>query len=565
MNICCNYKQFWCLFRICTIFLSFRLASAQNLNDIIITEIMADPTPSVGLPEKEYLELYNRSENEINLINFKLFYNNNSVVLPNYILKPHAYVLVTSKTNATSFINVAKVIAVNSLSLLNSGATLSLKNPKNKTIFSVTYSDKWYDADKNQGYSLEMIDLNYPCVEKGNWVSSLDLLHGTPGRENSVMANKPDLSPPQIIRFEIPSDKKLKLIFSEKLDSLSAINSLAYNVDNNLMIRHITIESPENTHVIFDFSESFQTDKIYTLSLKNISDCSGNILEKESLTFGKVLPATIGEMIINEILFNPPAGVGDFVEIYNQSNHLVSLKDWSLSNTKDSKKITESDFIIKPYQFLVLCKNASEIIDYYPHVAKENFLEMPALPSFPDDSGSVVLLDNQKKVFDQFDYSEKMHHPLLDNVEGVSLEKINYQIPSSEITNWQSGAASYNFASPGLPNTQAKLDISESIFEINPEIFSPDGDNQDEITNIRFKLNQNGYVATISVYDINGNFISKIADNQLLASNENIIWDGTNTNKNLVSVGYYIILAELFNTQGDYLRFKGKVVLSSKN
>jgi len=35
--------------------------------DLIFTEIMADPSPPAGLPEYEYLEIFNRSKVKINL------------------------------------------------------------------------------------------------------------------------------------------------------------------------------------------------------------------------------------------------------------------------------------------------------------------------------------------------------------------------------------------------------------------------------------------------------------------------------------------------------------------
>jgi hypothetical protein len=71
----------------CTIFFVSPKSFAQNANDLIISEIMADPTPTKGLPEKEYIELYNRSDKVIDLNRFKLFYNTNNVTFPSFLLQ----------------------------------------------------------------------------------------------------------------------------------------------------------------------------------------------------------------------------------------------------------------------------------------------------------------------------------------------------------------------------------------------------------------------------------------------------------------------------------------------
>ncbi len=48
------------------------LISAQDRYDIVITEFIADPNPSVGLPPESFIELKNISKNNYNLHNWKI-------------------------------------------------------------------------------------------------------------------------------------------------------------------------------------------------------------------------------------------------------------------------------------------------------------------------------------------------------------------------------------------------------------------------------------------------------------------------------------------------------------
>ncbi|WP_435357639.1 lamin tail domain-containing protein [Emticicia sp. SJ17W-69] len=565
------YRQFFILTGTFFLFFLTKNVLAQNVNELIISEIMADPTPSRGLPEKEYIELYNRTDKAIDLNKFKLTYGSTTVVFPSFMLAAKSYAIVTNKTSEKEFQNFGNVIGLSSFSLLNTGTTLTLRNDKNKTIFSVTYSDKWYEKGKDQGFSLEIIDVNYPCVEEGNWTSSTATLQGTPAKENSVKANKPDLTQPALLRFEVTNSSAIKLIFSEKLDSLSSVSINAYLFDKSLKINKIAIESPQNTNVNLTLNAPFQENTIYNLSIKNISDCSGNVLTTAQIALGNIKPADSGNVVLNEILFNPRSGGEDFVEIYNRSEKIISLKNWSLANVDATgkvaniKTITSNDFVLQPKQFLVLTRNAKTVQSQYFKAVKNNFLEMSSLPSFPDDAGSVVLLNDAKKVFDRFDYAETFHHPLIDDKTGVSLEKVNFNVASSEKKNWRSAAASEGYATPGYTNSQGILDIQETVFKIEPEVFTPDGDGQDEVTNLKFQLDQNGFAANVSIFDVNGRKIKQLSQNQLLSVNGELEWDGKNDGNEVVSVGYYIMLVELFNPAGEKKEFKGKVVVGSKN
>jgi hypothetical protein len=81
-------------------------------------------------------------------------------------------------------------------------------------------------------------------------------------------------------------------------------------------------------------------------------------------------------------------------------------------------------------------------------------INIPVLPSFPDDQGSVLLLDAQGKELDMFSYKDDYHFPLLSNREGVSLERIDPASPSQNPANWHSASTDAGYGTPGYVNSQ---------------------------------------------------------------------------------------------------------------
>src|SRR5690606_15606195 len=94
--------------------------------DVIITEILADPSPSVGLPEAEFVEIFNRSMGTVNLGEWTLSDERTSARLPSVSLPPQEYAVIVPSQDSAAFEGI-RVIPVSGMpSLNNSGDAVVL-------------------------------------------------------------------------------------------------------------------------------------------------------------------------------------------------------------------------------------------------------------------------------------------------------------------------------------------------------------------------------------------------------------------------------------------------------
>jgi hypothetical protein len=306
--------------------------------EILIHEIMPDPDPVVGLPNQEYIELYNRTAFPISLSKWKMMFGSTAKTLPDITIDANSYALLCNTGAAVSFAPYATAGEISGFSLTNSGQTLMLLDTSNRMISFLTYSDTWHSGSKvSGGWSLEMIDANNPCEGFNNWASSVDALGGTPGKANSVAASNPDLISPRLVRAAVSrlEINKVRLFFSEALDSINLTNPLKYSIDNNIgNPALVKLTPPDNKSVILYLSQNLQYDVVYELTVTDsVRDCAGNLLPLSSkVRFAiPVLPDS-ADLVINELLSNPNTDGIDFVEIYNRSEKVIDLLDMVLSN-----------------------------------------------------------------------------------------------------------------------------------------------------------------------------------------------------------------------------------------
>lgn len=547
-----------------------------NRFDVIITEIMADPSPVVGLPNAEYVEIKNVSSLAINLSGWKLSdATSTGTINTSFVLQPDSVAILCSTGNVATFSSFGRTIGVTSFpSLDNDGDLLSLKSPQGKTIHAVNYSVDWYqnEVKKDGGWSLEMIDTKNPCSGMSNWKSSIDPNSGTPGKKNSVDGTNNDASPPQLIRTYSLDSATVVVLFDEPLDSTSAAVASNYSLNNNIAIAFASPQAPLFNSVILKLSTFLQKGTTYALTVNNVTDCKGNKIGVYNKSKAGVAEEALqNDIVLNEILFNPRPNAYDYVEVYNRTNKILDANKLYVANRNSSgvlssiKKLSEIPFPIFPDDYIVVTEDASSLQHDYMVQNPQNVLIVSSLPSFPDDKGVVVITNSQGNVVDEVSYSEKWHFGLINDDEGVALERIDPADSSQKQSNWHSAASTAGYGTPTYKNSQYKqTNAVNATIDVSPKIFSPDNDGHDDIATISYQVSEPGYVANVSIFDANGRLVRYFVKNALLGLKGSWNWDGLNENGQKLPVGTYIVFTEIFNLQGKKKQFKNTVVLARK-
>ena len=547
-------------------------------NDIVINEIMCNPNPPLQLPDYEYIELYNNSSTDIDLNNWKLTVGTTIKNIPPVKIKADSFLVLCSPEADSSLSIYGNTLGITSFpSLPNTGQLVYISDNSGTVISLVDYSDTWYQDEmkKSGGWSLERIDPNNPCGEMTNWAASNDNKGGTPGKKNSVFASNPDVTPPELTNITVISDSIIQLFFNESLDTTTVMNPAIYSVDHEFG-NPVTVNPVELLYksIILTFDKVFDANTVYTLSITGeLSDCSGNIIDEEN-TQQFAIPKTADSLdfVINEVLFNPVANNVDFVEIYNRSNKTIDLKDVYIATrdeeTNDLKsvyQVSKTGYLFFPKEYLVLTTDINKVQQQYYTPNPKGFIQLSSMPSFSDDKGTVVFLDRLENIIDEFSYNKDMQFALLNSDDGVSLERINFDRPTNEKSNWHSAAENVGFATPAYKNSQYSDTVATSnAITIEPEVFSPDDDGYNDIVNFHYKFDEPGYLANVTIYDSDGREIKRLVKNELLSTKGIISWNGLDDFNQKAKIGIYVVYFEIFDLKGNVKKYKKVCVLAGK-
>lgn len=549
--------------------INFGIGKAPLKYEVIITELFPDPSPTIGLPTEEFLELFNNTNKMIDLSNCWISDQSSTVQITSGKILPGEYVIICDDNFENQYSPFGKVVTVSSLpSLNNAEDEMTLWDADSNLIHTVHYYDTWYqDASKEDGgWTLEMVDPNNPCGEITNWRASTKWFGGTPGTQNTAFGTNPDVTMPQLLQANALTDSTVQLTFSEYIES-SSLLAASYNINNGISIASITVVDGKN--VLLNLTNKLTFQVVYTVTVTGAADCVGNLIgTNNKADFALPEQGFAGDLVINEVLFNPFTGGSDFVEVYNNSNKYINLQNWNLANLENDsidnyKPITDQPYLLLPGSFVLLTKDAQNTANEYVNSVTTAFLQMESLPTYNNDEGDVYLMNNLGMMVDNFTYNEDMHFALLNSVDGVSLERIDYDRNTNDASNWHSAAEDVGFATPGYENSQyQKTNNDGDEVSVEPETFSPDNDGFDDVVNINYNFPEPGYVATILIYDAKGRLVKTLLQNELLGTTGTFSWDGTSDNNEKGRIGIYIIFVEAFDLSGNVKSFKKTCVLA---
>jgi hypothetical protein len=534
--------------------------------DVVISEIMADPLPVVSLPGREYIEITNRTEFTFNLVSWVLKCGNYKALLPGILIAPSEIIILCAVTDTSLYTRYGKTAGLRQFPVLaDGGALICLSDSSGHLIHGVEYSADWYrdELKSNGGWSLEMIDKGFPFYFKENWKASRSRSGGTPGSENSVSGINPDYTF-YGIQNVFPTDSiNIILRFSEPVFNIQGKT-------NSIMIGNKPVNDLYPTDQLFrEYCLSPEvpllTGETCNIDISDaITDYAGNRIQNGSYVFGLTEPCLSGDILFNELLFNPLPGDPDYLELFNSSEKVIDASRLQIVSVNSTSGDTSQVYAVSveptcilPGSYYAFTTDRLKILARYFSADPHYLFETGSLPSMPDDKGHIMLYNMELDIVDEFRYDKEMHYSLIPDAEGVALEKTGPYNKSGDNINWHSASEISGWGTPGAVNSVFKeVQSAEEIVIFSSTKITPDNDGYEDVLMIQINSGGSGNVVSLSVFEESGNFIRKLAENLLIGPEGQVIWDGTAADGSLVNRGIYIILITLFDDRGKINRWK---------
>lgn len=549
-NLVCQYLPS-CSREDTNLVLQVNITSVANvLQNIAFSELMTDPSPSVGLPDAEYIELYNKSEKNLESVNFYLADTKDTIPISIENWKANEYILFCHKEFRYSWDSLVRIYPLNKmLSLGNEFDSLSILDEQKNLISNFNYSYLQLPTEKREGgYSFSKIDNTWECESDYTWQASTNEKGGSPGFRNESMSNY-TLPSIKLNSYYFNSEKRIVCSFSPSIEKNANIKIF------NSGFSPFNYRLNEKNELEIELKNALSSGNIYELNIQ-IENCLGMYIDTTLTIYKKYIPKNM-DIIISEILFNPSAGGVDFIEVYNNSDSVIDINDITISDGKTSillnKTITKKNenCYIQPKEYRVISTNNTDIIEHFYVDNKNHLIQSTSLPSMPDDNGTILIQNEYGEVLDQLDYDESFHLKWLAEIEGRSIERKRFEEETNVKENWSSATDDVGRATPTGKNSQfvENSDSKELRFWLSKEVLNPVKNSTENQLEINYKIEEDAIFTNVKLFSISGAYLGEIITGRSIRNAGYLTWD-MSTNGQLIQAGTYILVIECYTEKG---------------
>lgn len=443
-----------------------------SFSDIVINEIMYLPNND----EPEWLELFNRSDRNINLKNWKItdLSSTTTISASDFVLASGEYLVISNDSTISNLYPQSIKLIVKQLPTFNnSGDQIVLRNSINTTIDSVKYLPDW--GGNVGGKSLERVSTEVSSSLASNWKTSESKYKATPSLINSVTQKSYDLRVKSISSQAkyVEAGKSIQL--NVIVENIGLNNTANYSVkifkDRNLNnfedddekiaeqngSNLSPYQSKEFTFNISEFVVGLNQIIVRVVFLNDaFTENNSQLFKINGVTINEVF----GDLIVNEIMYAPTSQEPEWIEIFNRSQKQINLKGYQIANSSTKSKVVLSDVILKPEEYFVIAKDSSIFSKYS---LSKNII-ITSFPTLSNTKDRVMILDSLDRTIDSLFYKNTW-----GGTNGKSLERLDANFASVDSSNWKSSLNQFG-ATPGFINSisKKKYDLAVTNLNFNP-------------------------------------------------------------------------------------------------